>query len=193
MPALTQRFRDALVFATECHEGQCRKGSPGRKGSPVPYVSHPLQVAGIVLEHGGDEDEAIAALLHDVLEDSDVTKAEIVRRFGSHVADIVEACSDTTEKPKPPWRARKDRHLAHLAEADASAALVSAADKLHNARSIVSDFRLDGDAIWDRFRGGKPGTLWYYERIVDVVRGRVPDALFQELERSVGTLLTLAG
>ena len=186
MPTLTQRFRDALVFATESHDGQYRKGSA------IPYVSHVLQVAGIVLEHDGGEDEATSALLHDVLEDTDVTKEEVSRRFGPRVADIVEACSDTTERPKPPWRERKERYLAHLEEADRSVALVSAADKLHNLRSILTDFRLDGDSIWDRFRGGKAGTLWYYERVVEMLRGRVPEALHGELERTVRTLLALA-
>jgi GTP pyrophosphokinase len=134
---LSPDFTQALVFANELHHAHWRK-----KPS-IPYVSHLLAVASIVLEYGGDEDEAIAALLHDAVEDRGgrPTLERIKRRFGSAVADIVQACSDAEVKPKPPWRERKERYIEHVTAASASVRLVSAADKLHNARSILKDYR----------------------------------------------------
>jgi len=178
---LGQRFRDALAFALEAHTGQVRKGSG------TPYVAHPLQVAGIAIEHGADEDQAIAALLHDVIEDTSFSHADLERRFGRRVADIVQACSDAEgPEDKPAWRDRKERYLAHLAEADADLALVSCADKLHNARSILTDLRTHGEAVWERFKGRRDGSLWYYGRLVEVLADReVPAALLRELTGAV--------
>lgn len=168
----TPRFRDALLYAAQLHATQVRKGSG------TPYLAHLLAVAAIVLEHGGDEDEAIAALLHDAIEDQggDATRQEIRRRFGPRVTQIVDECTDTDLEPKPPWRARKEAYLAHLPQASASARLVSAADKLHNARSILADYRQHGESVWQRFQGGRDGTLWYYAELARIFHeaGRLP-------------------
>jgi (p)ppGpp synthase/HD superfamily hydrolase len=179
--ALGPRFEEALTYAARLHREQVRKGSG------VPYLSHLLGVAGIALEHGASEDEAIAALLHDAVEDQGgaPTLAEIRRRFGDTVADIVAGCSDTDVVPKPPWRPRKEAYVAHLASASPSARLVSAADKLHNARSILTDYRRLGEGVWTRFAGGKEGTLWYYRAVVQAFRAYDPTPLVDELERTV--------
>jgi (p)ppGpp synthase/HD superfamily hydrolase len=181
---LTARFEEALLYACQLHARQVRKASN------VPYVAHLLSVAAIALEHGATEDEAIAALLHDAIEDQGgvPTGAEIRRRFGGEVADIVEGCTDADTIPKPPWRARKEKYLAHLPTASASVQLVSAADKLHNARSLVADYRLHGENLWERFSGGRDGTLWYYRAVV-IALGRTPiSELVSELDRVVGEL-----
>jgi GTP pyrophosphokinase len=186
--ALGSRFEAALVHAAQLHREQVRKGSG------VAYVSHLLAVAGLVLEHGGDEDEAIAALLHDAVEDQGgaATLRAIRERFGDTVAAIVEGCTDTDETPKPPWRIRKEAYLAHLPTASPSVRLVSAADKLHNARTIAADYRRYGEALWERFSGGREGTLWYYRALVGVLaaHGRTP--LVEDLERAVSELERLA-
>ena len=175
------RFRDALVFACELHAQQ------RRKGTDIPYVAHLLAVTAIALEHGATEDEAIAAALHDAVEDQGgaPTLEEIRRRFGDAVASIVEHCSDTDEVPKPPWRARKEAYIARLATAPRSALLVSASDKLHNARSILCDARSLGDALWPRFAGGRDGTLWYYRALVTAFQAALPGPLVDELDRVV--------
>jgi (p)ppGpp synthase/HD superfamily hydrolase len=169
---LTQRFEEALRFAAHLHARQ------KRKGTPVPYVAHLLSVTSLVLENGGDEDQAIAALLHDAVEDQGglPTLQEIRQRFGERVARIVDGCSDSYGHPKPPWRKRKEDYLDHLRQADADIRLVSLADKLHNARSIVRDLRLAGPQSLSRFNGGKSGTLWYYHNLVKI---------FQELDDSL--------
>jgi GTP pyrophosphokinase len=177
--AITKRFADAVGYALRVHAGQ------RRKGTRIPYVSHPIAVASIALEHGASEDEAIAALLHDAIEDSRQplrTKAEIRRRFGAVVAEIVEGCSDSETQPKPLWRARKDRYLAHLRKASPSIRLVSASDKLHNARAILGDYREVGEALWDRFTAKKDGTLWYYRALADTFRQTGPRRLARELD-----------
>jgi (p)ppGpp synthase/HD superfamily hydrolase len=186
--SLSQRFTEALVFATELHAKQTRKGSE------VPYVSHLLGVTSIVLEYGGSEDEAIAALLHDAIEDQGgaATREEIRRRFGDRVTEIVEGCTDTDVTPKPPWRPRKEAYLVHLANASPSVILVSTADKLYNARSILKDYLLIGDEIWKRFTGKKEGTLWYYRSIVEVLNQKTSHPLIQELQQVVVQLETLA-
>jgi GTP pyrophosphokinase len=179
---LSARFDDALALAHRLHRHQ------GRKGSDVPYVAHLLAVTAIVLEHGGDEDEAIAALLHDAVEDQGgpATLATIRAAFGDRVATIVEDCSDTDETPKPPWRVRKEVYLAHLEHADASALLVSCADKLHNARCTLRDLRTVGNTVWTKFRGGgREGTLWYWRAALDLFARRGPVALATELEEVV--------
>jgi (p)ppGpp synthase/HD superfamily hydrolase len=153
-----ERFVVAVGEAVRLHAHQARKSTD------VPYISHLLAVAGLVLEYGGDEDQAIAALLHDAPEDQGGTRvlALIRARFGHRVAAIVEGCSDTFEKPKPPWRPRKEAFLARLAHLEPDVWLVVLADKVHNARKIVDDLRVSGPATLDRFNGGRDGTLWYY-------------------------------
>lgn len=148
---LSTRFDEALIFASRLHAKQVRKGSG------IPYISHLLAVTALVLEHGGGEDEAIAALLHDAIEDQggDATRQEIRRRFGEVVVEIVNGCTDTDSTPKPPWRERKEAYIAHLPTATSSILLVSAADKLHNVRSILNDYRVVGEEIWQRFKAGK--------------------------------------
>jgi GTP pyrophosphokinase len=183
---LSARFSEACSLAASLHRNQFRKG-PRR----IPYVGHLLAVTAIVLEYGGSEDEAIAALLHDAVEDQGgaSTLALIRRLFGPEVASIVEGCSDTDEQPKPPWRARKDRYLAHLAEAPPSVLLVATADKLANARSVLEDYREIGEALWSRFNGSRDETLWYYRSVVEILQTRpAPPRLVAELAKVVGEI-----
>jgi (p)ppGpp synthase/HD superfamily hydrolase len=174
---LTQRFKEALDYALELH------GDQQRKGSDTPYIAHLLAVASLVLEDGGDEEQAIAALLHDAPEDQgglDTLEA-IRQRFGDRVADIVHGCTDTYEMPKPPWRQRKENYLEHLRMAPEDVRRVSLADKLHNARSILTDLLRSGEDVWARFNGGKEGTLWYYRSLLFVFRSRGELPLVTEL------------
>ena len=182
--ALTPRFVEALAYATQVHAGQ------SRKGTTVPYVSHVLGVCALVLEDGGGEDEAIAALLHDAVEDGGGLPVleEIRRRFGERVAEIVWACSDTDETPKPPWKARKARYIDHVRAAGPDARRVSCADKLHNARSILRDYRVHGERIWSRFNAPPEEQLWYYRSLVEAFRQPDRSPLVEELERVVGEL-----
>jgi (p)ppGpp synthase/HD superfamily hydrolase len=147
-------------------------------------------VTALVLENGGDEDQAIAAVLHDAVEDQGglETLAEIQRRYGERVAQIVEGCSDAFEDPKPPWRLRKEAYLAHLLSASPDVRLVSLADKLHNARTILADLRQDGDTLWARFRGGREGSLWYYHSLVETFRRVENLPMVEELARVVGDI-----
>ena len=188
MMKLSRRFEDALTYATRLHAGQIRKGTT------IPYIAHLLAVTSIVLEQGGNEDEAIAALLHDAIEDQGgaSTREEIRRRFGETVVEIVNGCTDAEVVPKPPWRMRKEEYIAHLRDAPASVRLVSAADKLHNARAILVDYRSEGESLWKRFHGEKAGTLWYYRSLVDVLRKTGPTPLIEELERVVSEIEALA-
>jgi (p)ppGpp synthase/HD superfamily hydrolase len=188
MALLTDRFIQALGYAAELHREQIRKGSG------IPYVGHLLGVTSLALDHGADEDEAIAALLHDAIEDQGgaATRAEIRRRFGDHVTDIVDGCTDAEVIPKPPWRERKEAHLRHLRVASPSVRLVSAADKLHNALAILRDYRTKGEPLWERFRGGKEGTLWYYRELVATFDEFGPAALAAELRRTVTEIEVLA-
>lgn len=182
---LSTRFEEALTFASHLHRQQVRKGSG------IPYVSHLLAVAAIVLEYGGDEDEAIAALLHDAIEDQggEATRQEIRRLFGEVVVEIVNGCTDADTVPKPPWQARKEAYLAHLRSADSSVLLVSAADKLHNMRSILGDYRVVGDAVWQRFKTGKEGTLWYYRSLLEIYQAHYDHPpLVAELARTFHAL-----
>jgi (p)ppGpp synthase/HD superfamily hydrolase len=177
---LSPRFSAALAFAAELHGNQLRKGTS------IPYVSHLLAVASIVLEHGGSEDEAIAALLHDAVEDQGglPTLERIRARFGDAVAGIVAECTDTHEDPKPAWRPRKEAYLAAIPHKSAGARLVSCADKLHNARAILADFRRHGTALWARFSGGEQ-SAWYYRSLADAFAATGPQPLAAELERVV--------
>lgn len=186
---LTTRFEEALVFATQLHAEQTRKGTT------IPYISHLLAVTAIVLENGGNEDEAIAALLHDAIEDQGgaATREEIRRRFGNVVVAIVNGCTDAEVIPKPPWRARKETYIAHIRSASPSVRLVSAADKLHNTRTVLADYRVLGDALWQRFNGGKEGTLWYYRAVTNALKNAGTNPIIEELERVVSELERLAG
>ena len=181
---LGKRFEEALLCATRLHAKQVRKGTQ------TPYISHLLAVASIVMEYGGDEDEVIAALLHDAVEDQggEKTRQEIANRFGPRVASIVEGCSDTDVVPKPPWRERKEAYIAHIPQASPSVRLVSAADKLHNARAIMADYHQVGEALWRRFNGRREGTLWYYRALVDAFKEEESTPLVQELERAVAEM-----
>jgi GTP pyrophosphokinase len=147
-----------------------------------------------VLDYGGSEEEAIAALLHDAIEDQGGPAArEIIRRmFGSNVVGIVDGCTDAETIPKPPWRERKEAYVAHVASASPSVRLVSCADKLHNARTILADLRTCGDSVWDRFKGGKEGTLWYYRALVNEFGAGGPRELAAELERVVSEIERMA-
>ncbi len=181
---LGPRFLRAFLLAAEKHAGQTRKAST------IPYIAHLMGVASLVLEFGGDEDMAIAALLHDVVEDcgGKPMLKEVRRRFGSRVAKIVEGCTDSDTDPKPPWRERKETYIRHLKTADSETRLVSAADKLNNVRSIISDHRDIGESIWSRFQGGRDGTLWYYRALLNEFLRRKPSRLIRELELAIQEL-----
>ncbi len=187
--SMSPRFEQALTYACIVHAGQIRKGTL------IPYVSHLLGVASLAMEYGADEDTAIAALLHDAVEDAGGRGRadDIRRRFGERVAEIVLGCTDADVIPKPPWRKRKEAYLAHLADATPETLLVSCCDKLHNARSIVADLRTLGEELWSRFKGGKDGTLWYYRALANEFGERsVPLPLADELDRVVTTMETIA-
>jgi hypothetical protein len=186
--AYSKRFDDALLYAVDVHRDQVRKGSG------IPYVTHLLGVASIVGESGGSEDEVIAGLLHDAPEDhGGIERLEDIReRFGEWVAEIVAGCTDTYEEDKPEWWGRKEAYIAHLADAPESVRLVSAADKLHNARAILADLRILGDGVWERFKGGKDGTLWYYREIVKTFRASGANAVVEELDHVVSEIEDLA-
>jgi GTP pyrophosphokinase len=184
----SERFAEALVFANQLHATQIRKGSG------VPYITHLLGVTSIALDYGANEDEAIAALLHDAIEDQGgaKTREEIRRRFGDNVTAIVDGCTDSEIIPKPPWRERKQVFIDSIATASPSVLLVSAADKLHNSRSILKDYRELGESVWERFKGGKEGSLWYYKSLVKAYRQVYLSPLIDELERVVTELDSLA-
>lgn len=190
--ALGPRFQQAFELAFRLHREQ------KRKGKPEPYIGHLMAVAALVLEAEGDEDMAIAALLHDAVEDQggQPTLAVIRREFGDRVAGIVAGCTDADTIPKPPWRARKEQYTAHVRHASPEIRLVSAADKLHNARTILSDYRASGESLWPRFQGGREGTLWYYRALVSSFRQAGSDPrvspLVEELDRVVSELEGLA-
>lgn len=181
---LGRRFEQALLFATRKHAGQTRKGSD------VPYVAHLFGVTSLVLEAGGDEGLAIAALLHDVVEDCGGLPMlkEVRKRFGERVAHIVDGCTDAYDEPKPPWYERKGKYLERLKVEDDEVRLVSCADKLHNAGTILRDYRQVGESIWERFRGKRDGTLWYYRALADEFARGNPNRLVDELERTVRAL-----
>ena len=192
---LTVRFSAALQLTAELHASQ------HRKGTDTPYLAHLLAVAAIVLEYGGDEDTAIAALLHDSIEDrsylfsggSDDLRSYLEARFGPKVLSIVEECTDADTIPKPPWQARKEAYIASIAHKSPEGLLVSCADKLHNTRSLVRDYKLFGDASWERFTGGKEGSLWYYQSLVAAFEQNPasPQGLVRELKTTVEQLLEL--
>src|SRR3977135_4044833 len=188
-PKLGLALQRAFRYAAEKHAGQTRKQSA------VPYLSHLMAVASLVLEAGGDEDMAIAALLHDVVEDCGGMPRlrEVRKQFGSPVAKIVEGCTDSFVEPKPEWLERKKKDLREVKHADAETRLVSAADKLHNVRTILADYRRDGESVWKRFSGKREGTLWYYRALSDEYRRRNPNRITPELEIAVGELERAVG
>lgn len=195
---LSHRFDVAVAFAHRVHRKQARKATQ------VPYMAHLMGVTAIVLEYGGSETQAIAALLHDTLEDAieyappyltpDRLIDEIRCEFGDEVLAIVEHCTDTREHPKPSWPERKASYIKALEEASAAALFVSAADKFHNVRALIRDYRSHGDELWERFNpeAGKSGTLGYYRALVAVFKRRLPGALTDDLERALCTLEELA-
>lgn len=186
---LTPRFADAFAYALDAHAGQTKKGTN------VPYIAHLMDVTALVLTHGGTEDEAVAALLHDAAEDAGgrVRLDDIRQRFGEAVAEIVEGCSDTLETPKPPWLQRKTTYIEHLPQAPASTRLVSASDKLANVRTIIADFKSIGEKVFERFAGRKQGTLWYYRTLADTFLRLGPAALARQLDETVRELQRLTG
>jgi (p)ppGpp synthase/HD superfamily hydrolase len=190
---LTDRFLEALAFAHKVHLDDTRKGTS------IPYLAHLLSVCGAVLADGGDEDEAIAALLHDTLEDhaDTVSREELARRFGERVLVLIEVCTDTPADyrggPKPPWRQRKTAYLEHLRRTPAADLRVSVADKLDNARALLADYRELGEALWSRFNAGREEQLWYFRSLVDGFRyAGVRSRLLEELDRVVTELERLA-
>jgi (p)ppGpp synthase/HD superfamily hydrolase len=188
MPPLSRRFDEAFALASELHRGQ------RRKSTQIPYISHLMAVCALVIESGGDEDEAIAALLHDAIEDQGgpQARAQILGKFGPRVTAIVDGCTDTDEVPKPPWRERKQAYINHLAHASQSVLRVSLADKVHNARAILSDFREVNDRVWVRFAGGKEGTLWYYRSLATAFRAATSLPMVDEFERVISELERLS-
>jgi GTP pyrophosphokinase len=198
-PKLSSRFEEALTYAARAHWDHIRKVTPRETGAPVahepakeiPYVAHLLGVTSLVLEHGGGEDEAIAALLHDAIEDAGgpARRDDIRARFGDEIARLVEACSDSDGENKAPWAERKRAYVGHLAvSGDPRARLVTACDKLHNARSVLADYRKLGAELWKRFNGGREGTLWYYRALADEFARGGPDDVANEIGRAVSEL-----
>jgi (p)ppGpp synthase/HD superfamily hydrolase len=190
---LTARFDEAFRYAHDVHRVQ------PRKGLRIPYIAHLMDVAAIVLQYGGSEDEAIGALLHDAAEDHGGRErlADIRQRFGDVVAEIVEGCSDTFEVAKPAWIPRKRSYISHMTDPGTAprVLLVSAADKLANARAILADWRRHGDKVFERFTGRKHGTLWYYRGLVNAFRKRGEASIahiVEELDRVVTELQRLA-
>jgi len=183
-PQLSTRFDAALVYATQLHANQVRKGSG------VPYISHLLSVAALVLEDGGDEDEAIAALLHDAIEDQGgvKTREEIRQRFGERVVRIVDGCTEDQTLPKPSWKERKLNYLEKIHLAPPEVRRVALADKLHNARSIVADLEREGEKVWHKFKGGKEGTLWFYRNFLEIYQQNGSNFWLQELVRLIARL-----
>ena len=188
---LTDRFDRAMLYATHVHGGQVRKGTP------IPYIAHLLAVAATVLEYDGSEDMAIAALLHDAVEDQggEPRLSDIRNRFGDRVAEIVRSCSDTVVnssagEQKEDWQTRKRRYVEHLNSVDQETLLVSLSDKIHNARSILRDLRKPeiGKAVWDRFKNSRKDTLWYYRELANAFEKHLPGQLAHELSEIVDVL-----
>jgi (p)ppGpp synthase/HD superfamily hydrolase len=178
---LSTIFDDALVYAADLHRDQTRKGSG------IPYVAHLLSVASRVLSAGGTEVQAIGGLLHDAAEDQggEATLDVIRKRFGGDVARIVADCTDSWVDPKPAWRARKEAYIEGLPVKPVTSLLVSLADKVDNAEAILNDYRQIGDALWQRFTGGRDGTIWYYRTLSETFDRALPGPLARDLSRAV--------
>ena len=187
-PLFSPRFIQALGYAARLHARQIRKRTSR------PYIGHLLSVTSIVIEYGGDEEMAIAALLHDAVEDQGGLPRlrEIRKKFGKRIAHIVDGCTDSYTTPKPPWRERKLAYIERVAGESADIRLVSAADKLSNARETLHELRVHGDSVFEKFEGKKEGTLWYYRALVEVFRKAGTGPLIDELDRVVTELETLA-
>ena len=187
---LTEKFAQAFLFVHILHHEQ------KRKGTETPYISHLLGVSSLVLEHGGDEDQAIAALLHDAVEDQgdnyvggvEQLRKDIEDEFGATVLRIVNGCTDADTVPKPPWRERKEAYIEHIQNADSDIRFVSCCDKLHNARAILTDYLAVGDDLWDRFNADKADILWYYRSLADTFQKGERSSLTEELSRVVSEL-----
>lgn len=183
---MAERFADALVYAESKHRNQVRKGGD------IPYIGHLMSVASLVINDGGTEDQAIAALLHDTVEDQGgpPTLAEIREKFGEDVARMVAQCSDTDEVPKPPWLDRKRKYIEHLAEVGEDTLLISVADKLDNARSMLRDYHTHGPQLWERFNRKNPHDhLWYYGALLEAYRRRNLNSwMVDELARVIAEL-----
>jgi (p)ppGpp synthase/HD superfamily hydrolase len=181
---MTERFDAALAYASALHRSQFRKGTR------IPYISHLMAVSSLVLEHGGNEDQAIAGLLHDAVEDQGGIEVlqDIERRYGPAVAEIVADCTDAWTDPKPAWRARKEAYLAKLPGEKPGSLLVSLADKMHNAGSILFDHSVIGPEIWNRFSVRRDQTLWYYRSLSDVFTAALPGGFAAEFARTVAAL-----
>ena len=187
-PRLSAKFDKALRYAALLHRGKLRKKTK------IPDIGHVLGVTAIALEYGATETEAIAALLHDAAEDAGGRKRlrDIEKKFGPAVARIVDGCTDSYAQPKPPWLERKKAYVAHVRNASISTKLVSAADKLQNVRSLVRNYREEGNELWRRYDGGKEAALWYYRALVNAFKGRRIDPLVRELDRAISELESLA-
>ena len=185
---LTDRFFTAMAYASDAHKEQVRKSTD------IAYISHPFGVASLVIEAGGDEDQAIAGLLHDVAEDcgGEQRLTEIAEKFGDRVAHIVRGCSDSLvveEDKKDPWRDRKEAHIEHLRSSNADVLLVTAADKTHNARAISTDIQSIGNKVWDRFNSDQEQILWYYKSVYQVLSdGGVTPTLLNPLKTAIGIM-----
>jgi (p)ppGpp synthase/HD superfamily hydrolase len=186
---LSDRYLKAFQYAFKLHKHQ------RRKGSNTPYITHLMTVSSLVLENGGTEDQAIAALLHDSVEDQGGRKTlkKIRSKFGDGVAEIVDGCTDSYQTPKPPWKPRKEAYLEKLRHADQSVLLVALADKVHNARCLLADLQIGKDNIWDLFKGGKEGTLWYYQTLAEIFKGSPFNNLQMELRILVERIRNLSG
>jgi (p)ppGpp synthase/HD superfamily hydrolase len=185
---LSERFLEAFEMAFHLHNQQFRKESK------IPYIAHLMAVSSLVLENGGNENQAIAALLHDAVEDQGGwdTLKDIKDKFGEEVATLVDGCTDAYTNPKPPWKERKAAYLEKMKTAPDSVILVSLADKVHNARSILLDLQDAGDQIWEKFNGGKAGTLWYYQSLANIFDSAPYPLLKHQLRDLVEEIITLA-
>ena len=186
MPILTERFDQALVYTNGIHREHMRKGTS------IPYMSHLMSVAALTLEHGGDEDQAIAALLHDAAEDCGGQKRldDIRDKFGDDVADMVADCTDSWIEPKPKWRVRKEAYVASIATKPERSLLVTLADKTHNARAIISDLNDIGVELWNRFSAPREDGIWYYEALATALAERTNIQLVDELKRCTASMHT---
>jgi (p)ppGpp synthase/HD superfamily hydrolase len=189
---ITDQYDRALAFASALHRTQTRKGTN------IPYISHLMAVSSLVMEYGGNEDQSIAGLLHDSIEDQavnyggvDKLRSYIAAQFGQEVLRIVNACTDAEVTPKPPWQDRKQAYIRHIRDADSAVALVSCCDKLHNARAIVADLRVLGDELFGRFTASKDQTLWYYRSLAEAF-GVMSIAPAEEFGRTVAEMERLS-